>query len=370
MTPEKLDKLRALGYEFDSAYDDIAERHQKQKDLIQEKKTVKLELPINEENLFAFKYDDKSITINKIKYTYEIILKKITLIKKRLSSVNDELSDEEKLILDLPLIEWKLGFKHGGVFILLWLEGLTDSVKLDYDFFMSNTRVKDVDKISLKDYFKNIKYLSSENLGYMPSNPDAENFFLFDDSIPSVKKSLDLFNKNLKNLKNNTIVGNFDGLDNLVKNKIRDNYFMSFSIGSGFGDLDKIGAALGRYSYRVYFKGFLNKNIDSNKWILNIDEIAGRFIDEFTFKDDSLSYNPKTWKSQSLGCWSPSLKEADVSRLKVPIFSDKICLENQDFISLKNKALKKGIKIGGDFLIYSNIKIFKDNFVEKEILIQ
>jgi hypothetical protein len=41
----------------------------------------------------------------------------------------------------------------------------------------------------------------------------------------------------------------------------------------------------------------------------------------------------------------------------------------QDFINLKEKAKKNGITIGGDFLIYSNIKKISDEFVKKTILV-
>lgn len=371
MSPETLAQFRSIGKLLHPKYDGLAEAFDKMRKLTEEKKNQKLELTSKEENQFGFKYDDKSITINKTIYTYEVILKKINIIKKSLSSIYENLSDEEKLIIDLPLIEWKLNYKHGAVMILLWLEGKTESVKLEYDFFMSETRVKDIDKLNLKEYLKNVKYLSAENLGYYPSNPDGVNLFLFDDSIKGVRNSLELFNKNLKKLKSNTFIGDYKNLsEKIVKDPIiKDNFFNSFSIGSSLGNIDNIGTALGRYSYRVYFKGILNKNTSSNKWILNIEEIAGRFVDEFSFNDGNTNLNPKTWKSQSLGCWNHSLKEPDVSRLKTPLFSDKICLENQDFISLRNKAIKKGVKIGVDFLIYSDRKVFSDDFVQKEILI-
>jgi len=47
-----------------------------------------------------------------------------------------------------------------------------------------------------------------------------------------------------------------------------------------------------------------------------------------------------------------------------------VCLENVDFRNLRQKALKNNVKLGGDFLIYSDLKIFKDDYLKKTILIR
>ncbi|GHU96880.1 hypothetical protein FACS1894156_8320 [Bacteroidia bacterium] len=41
-----------------------------------------------------------------------------------------------------------------------------------------------------------------------------------------------------------------------------------------------------------------------------------------------------------------------------------ICLQNNDFIKLKNEAQKIGVTIGGDFLIYSATKTIKNEILE------
>lgn len=364
-TKEQLAKWRELDFEFDDFYDSVAvDKKEEELIIINNKES-------ENESIYSFVYDDDSVIINKTKYDYNEIKQRVEKIKTKIKSFYEELSDEEKLIIDLPLIQWNLNYKHGAVMIIHWLEGTQKSIKLDYSFFTSENRVKDVDKNNLKSYLKDVKYLSVESLGYYPSNPDGVNMFLYNDSIPSIKKALDLFNKKLSSINTNSFIGDFNNLATHIDDKvvIKENLFQSFSIGSAIGNFDDIGTALGRYSYRVYFKGVLNKNEDLNKWILNIESIGGRFIDEFSFNDNKEWFNPVSWKSQSLGCWKHSVEEPSVSRLKSPVFSSKICLENQDFLKLKEKAKKKGVNIGGDFLIYSDIKEIKDEFVKKSILI-
>jgi len=367
-TKQQLAKWRSEGFIFPEFYDEVAVDEKKKEFNESNKKKQKY---ILDENDVAQENVENSIIVDGIKYDLNEISNRVNNIKNKIKSFYDELSDEEKLIIDLPIIQWNLNYKHGAVMIIHWLEGSKKSIKLSYDFFMSENRVKDIDKKNLELYLKEIKYLSIESIGYYPSNPDGLNFFLFNDSIPSIKKSLDLFYKKIKKLTKNSNIGNFDDLSTHIdeKVKVKDNFFQSFSIGSSIGNFDDIGTALGRYSYRVYFKGFLSKDEISEKWVLDIEAVGGRFIDEFSFNDNIEFLNPTSWKSQSLGCWKNSLKDPSVSRLKTPLISDKICLENKDFKNLKIKALKKGILIGGDFLIYSNIKVIKDEFVKKTIII-
>jgi hypothetical protein len=328
---------------------------------------------LEESNSFVIykELEEKSIVVNNIKYNYEIVNEKVTNIKKKIKSLKIVLNDEENLILNLPLIQWNLGYFFGSVIILHWLEGSRKSIELDYDFFLSEERVNNIDLINLENYFKNIQYLSASNLGYYPSNPDGLNLFLFNDDIGAVRKSLAKFNDFLNSISTNTSIGDFNNLSTHIDDVIvvKNNLFQSFSIGSAVGNFDDIGVSLGRYSYRVYFKGFLNKNTNLNKWVLNIESIGGRFVDEFSFNDESFSlFSSSTWKSQSLGCWINNIDNSEVSRLKNP-FSDKICLENEDFISLRNKCARSNFRIGGDYIIFSKIKEIKNEFIKKSILI-
>ncbi len=80
--------------------------------------------------LFAFTQDDEEgayknpnynnnpIVINDESYDFEELQRRVNSIKSKLASIMNNLTDEEKLILDLPLIQWKLGFKYGTVCII------------------------------------------------------------------------------------------------------------------------------------------------------------------------------------------------------------------------------------------------------------
>lgn len=368
-TKEQLAKWRAQGFEFDSFYDEVAvDKPVEEKTL----KEIQVERSEIEQDQYTFNYINDPISINGQKYDYTEIKKRISVIKKKLKVLINDLNAEEKLILDLPLIQWKLNYKHGAVMILHWLEGSKKSINLPYKFFLSEPRVSNIDIANLKEYFKNIRYLSVGDLGYYPSNPDGINLFLFNDSIPAIKNSLDLFTDRLKKETESFRIGDFKNIATHIDEKVvvKDNIFQSFSIGSAFGNMDDIGTSLGRYSFRTYFKGIVNKDPDNKHWYLNIEEVAGRFIDEFSFNDKNIWYNPATWKSQNLGCWSSVIGDGEEpDRWRFP-FEDKICIENIDFRNLHAKAKSKGILLGGDFLIYSDLKIFRDNFLKVGIFIQ
>lgn len=313
---------------------------------------------------------NNSIIVHGVKYDYNEIKRRVDLIKKKLTALSSKLTEEEKTILNLPLLEWNLGFRHGAVMSIHWLEATKKSIKLDYNFFVSGNRLENIDIINLKSYFEHLEYLCEQNLGYSPSNPDGIWQFLYNDSIPAIKKSKDLFLKQIGTLEKSTNFGDYDDLSKVIeKPKVKNNLFQSFDIGSVTGDLDDAGAALGRFSLRCYFKGILNKNDQSGgvNWFLNIEEIGVRFVDEFSFNDPKKEFlSPGTWFSQPLGYWKNDINNPDVSTKPLIGY---IGLSNEDFINLKEKAKKNGITIGGDFLIYSDIKKISDEFVKKTILV-
>jgi Family of unknown function (DUF6402) len=319
--------------------------------------------------------EDDSITVEGVKYDYNEIKRRVDLINKKFSSIISKLTEEEKTILNLPLLEWNYGFRYGAVMSIHWLEASKKSIKLDYSFFVSGNRLKNIDIINLKSYFEHLEYLCEQNFGYSPSNPDGVWLFLFNDSIPAIKKSRDLFLKQINILEKSTRFGDYEDLSNVIeKPKVKNNLFQSFDIGSYTGDLDDVGAALGRFSLRCYFKGILNKNDQSNgiKWFLNIEEIGVRFVDEFSFNDPRKEFlSPSSWTSQNLGFWKNDINNPDVTRNIVASIIDEkyVKITNEDFIKLKEKAKKNGITIGGDFLIYSDLKKISDEFIKKPILI-
>jgi hypothetical protein len=371
MTRETFERLKKMGITFDDDFENLLVKpleNQRVKLEEEKKKKKKEEDGINHH----IPSDGNSfIIVNDIKYNYAEIKKRVDLIKKKFSSIASKLTEVEKTILNLPLLEWNYGFRYGAVMSIHWLEATKKSIKLDYNFFVKGNRLKNIDIINLKNYFEHLEYLCEQNLGYSPSNPDGVWLFLFNDSIPAIKKSRDLFLKQISSLEKSTEFGDYEDLSKVVeKPKTKNNLFQSFDIGSYTGDLDDAGAALGRFSLRCYFKGILNKNEqnDGIKWFLNIEEIGVRFVDEFSFNDPKKELlSPGTWFSQFLGYWKNDINNPDVQKYKKD--DNYIGLSNEDFINLKKKAKESGIIIGGDFLIYSDIKKISDEFVKKSILV-
>ena len=308
-------------------------------------------------------------------YGNEIIERQRRFISKIPKEVYDGLKEAHKLILHLPEIMVKLDWLHGALCQIHWLEGSGESLTFPYEFFMGEERVKNVDRKNLEEYFKDIRYLSIENLSFAPSNPDGKNLFLYD-ALDDTTKAYRSFYRNLaKRTANGTIGGN----EKFKKNKrdnvvpVNENFFQSFSVGSELGDFDDIGAALGLYAQRCYYQGFLYKEDGNNNWLLDIHSVKCRFFDDFNFKDEELSLNPKTWSSQPLGVWNFDLNKPQkpVRTFLEIIFNDGkwYKLNNKTFRDLKGILQKCLVNPCEDFYIHSSLKTIDDEFLKKIIRI-
>ena len=306
-------------------------------------------------------------------YGDDIIRRQESFIEKIPKAVYDTLSDTHKLILHLPEIMVKLDWIHGALCQIHWLEGSGKSLKFPYEFFMSEKRVEDFDVKNLREYFKGVRYLSFENLGYSPSNPDGENIFLYNDTskLPVILESLKLFHENLSKKEDCGPVGGnerFKTERSETESFVNENLFLSYSIGYEDGDFDDIGAALGKYAMRCYYQGWLDKNYQLGQWVLNVESVKCRFFDDFNFDDDKkVWWKPLTWFSQMLGYW-----DSDTNDPKEPFyFGIKIRqnLNNKKFRQLRNVLQVSLNNCCNDFYIFSNIKTIDDEFVKKSIII-
>jgi hypothetical protein len=301
-------------------------------------------------------YNNNPIIINGVSYNFETLSNKVETIKTKLTPIIGNLTQEEKLILDLPLIQWKLGFKYGAVCMIHWLEGSRTSLKFPYDFFMSVDYMKDIDIKNIKEYFSKVKYISKENLGYTPSYP--YNIFLYDTDIDAIRKAYNLATTKFD-------YGNF-GYNVPLGTHIDDdivswNLTASLSLGKPLGSFDEVGVALGRFSQKVYIKGNIFDGAITK--FIDIESFDTRFTDVFTFNDSGFW---ESIRSQDLGCWSKDINNTFAS--KYPLTSGTICLQNNDFIKLKDKAKAINVSLGGDFFIYSDIKTIKnENILEESI---
>ena len=315
-----------------------------------------------------------------IVYGDDIIRRQESFIERIPKAVYDTLSDTHKLILHLPEIMVKLDWIHGALCQIHWLEGSGKSLKFPYEFFMSEKRVEDFDVKNLREYFKGIRYLSFENLGYSPSNPDGENIFLYNDTskLPVILESLKLFHENLSKREDCGPVGGnerFKTERSETESFVNENLFLSYSIGYEDGDFDDIGAALGKYAMRCYYQGWLDKNFQLGQWVLNVESVKCRFFDDFNFDDDKkVWWNLLTWFSQKLGTW-----KNDPNNPEKPVrFYLKSLLKKGNWEKLNNKAFrdlrtilqKKLQNCCIDFYIFSPIKTKEDEFFKKSIIIR
>ena len=327
------------------------------------------------------------------------IIDRQTRFIKRIAEIYDTLSDKHKLILHLPEIMVKLGWLHGALCQIHWLEGSKATLKFPYEFFMSEERVENVDTLKLKEYFKKKMFLTkNDRIDFLYHNPDLSQLtmggetgalselllqcgVLYNEAHPKVRESLTLFRENLALRETDGPVGDFLKLykeireyeevqknPDMEKEYINETFFQSFELGSEI-DLDNVGSALGKYSLRCYYTGYLHKNTPSSEWILDIEKVQCRFFDSFNFIDDKTKLNPKTWISQPLGCW-----KFDTEDVKEPLpkafWPNWYSLSNKDFRELQNILHSKVSNSCNDFFIRSNLKTFDDEYIKKSIQIR
>lgn len=300
----------------------------------------------------------EDIEINGIKITEDFIAGKVKGFLNLFKDYLDKLETEEKFILYLPFFAWKLGYIPLAYFVIHWLEGSAKSVKLPYDFFMMEDRLKEIDKSTLKEYFKSIRHFSKENLGSPPSAGDPDNIYLYNTSLGTVKKAHDEALKLIRELKDGEF-GDYENFNaHISDTQIKPNYFHSADFGSQFGDFDQVGTSVGRFNMRMYWRGYVYPNNDLI--LVDIKDVATRFADTFSFEDNT----------NQLGCWGMDINKPSVSRFNINPYDPKVCLQDRHFFNLSKKAKGFGIDIGGDFLVYSDIKLHEDDFVQKTVRIR
>jgi RHS repeat-associated protein len=114
-------------------------------------------------------------------------------------------------------------------------------------------------------------------------------------------------------------------------------------VGSQSDSPDDMVAALARFKLRMTIKGAVCASR-----VVYINEVGVYAWDSYDFNDDPVSrLNPRTWTSQPLGFWNP--KTGYVGRLPRGDY-----VSNATFLDYRSKT-----GLGGDFLIYSDMKVTK-----------
>lgn len=278
-----------------------------------------------EKNIYG-KFSE-GVTLNQKAYTFSQIVDNLENHRLKLFKEKKELSDVESLILDLPIIEWQLGWKYAASIMFRWINNERENINL------SSTNANE---LLLSDEY----FVSRLNEGI---NNIRNNKSVY--GLERQRTEL----RNLRNAFNNINVNEtvqIQNYPNYEENKA-NNWFCTESISIGIINALKLPytdfiASIGSININFYFEGQATK-ISEDKAEILIDTITYRIQDGFDFIDDGFT---SYFYSQPLGFWynnvfSPQLPTKNPANnfLKSIIY-----LNNQDFVSF-NENTDLGIPI-------------------------
>ena len=297
------------------------------------------------EEKFEYMLQNK-VTINKKEYTYNSIYNSLERIKADLIKEKkyNTLNENERLLLDLPLIMWSKKWEYGSIFMFNWfMEGGDIIMDNDLYTFLDNwKKLKEIENTFKTIFIKNNKWKRISK----PIEDDKFQTYAFR------LYPLNDLRKYISEVENDETKKNF--IDIKLSNRLTNNHlnFSKYSIKIGW--LDDINnryiASFGTFSIEYLLEGVYNKE----KREIFVSIILEEINDSFDFKDDG-------WLSQPLGVWNKSIfKYYD----KVGIFKnidpsdDRLNISNSTFNSFRSKT-----KMGKDFHIKGKRKI-NDLFIK------
>jgi hypothetical protein len=230
------------------------------------------------------------------------------------------LTESQRICLDIPIMQWKLGFYYGSYFLAHWLEGSRENINLDDanldELVLSSSVFVDkfnegVEEINEGDIYGT----SDDDVAVVRSRTVLETFL--NDSL-NRSKSIDF----------ETLVsyGTYSNNKNHFKQK-RIKTRRDCVSGLSVVQSDYCNAIAGVY-IRFYFEGSGVFNKDGSQVDVNIASVKWRFVDQFEFKNDGFA-------DQDLGDW-----KRDVFSVVGPRFSIMTAdagytsVENGDFAAL------------------------------------
>lgn len=246
------------------------------------------------------------------------------------------------MILDLPIIEWKLGWQYSAAFMLHWLVNDNDE---DIKFDNANLFLEQYKMFTdcLDDGLLNI------GNGELFPNGDVLNRLI------NLGKSLEVGKKEIISLKNE-----------FQQNPESNNYIANsaVSILKFIGNYDDLKASFGRISLLFYFTGTVEKT-DADKLTVLVDGIFYRINDSFDFYQDD-SFKKIGYDDQPLGNW-----KWDVVNPEKPTAGG--YLLNSDFrnfaTNIGKSVIDANYRIVTNYnqVIYKPINSFEINLANNEI---
>ena len=255
-----------------------------------------------------------SLILNNKEYSFTKIYNGIENIRQRLIISGDyyNMSLTDKTILDIPIIQWGIGWYYGSIFYYNWL---TENGEIVADIEIQNwLKQWNVFKVRLNNYntFINNEVLNEKIIKVKIEEFDCQNCANFSTIFSDGPKTT-LYS--LNDLKNSS----FEDEDLIVWNANRDITNFSTTTISGIEDSKNLNGWVGAFagmSLKHYFNGEVLKN-NSNSLEIKVDKIVLMIVDGFDFINDDDNDQP-------LGNWDNNIFSPIKPKLGFDISNDDI----------------------------------------------
>ena len=255
------------------------------------------------------------ISISGIEYNYSLMYKELENIKVRLIREDkyNTLSDNEKIILELPLIMWSKQWFYGSIFMYNWIVEGGDIVMDDKMFkFIDAWPELQVKEKLFKEFIK--RKLNNK----ITKAIEESTFKLYA----------------LSDIRGTIAENNSDEMKIDTSFMTHLTNFSNYSLKASDADDANTPymAAFGSFTKKFLFTGVAYKS----KQEIAVDGIWEYFNDGFDFVDDGVKAHIY---SQPLGNWHRSIFCADIEVGKAPdVSNDHLYLQNKHFNSFRDKT--------------------------------
>ena len=237
------------------------------------------------------------MTLDGTAYSLKYVMDELEKVRVRIKQAGKyhNISYKHRLILDLPIIEWKIGWPYSSAFMLHWLT--TDSrqdIKFDNaEVFL--TKFELFEKL-LREGQNDI----SDKEIYVKSNPGQEANL---SRIINVAKNL-----KIGEIKQVVLENRFE------QNPNGFNYFANSFLGiqDFIGNYNDLKGSLGKFSILFYYTGTITRESKA-KAKVEVDNLYYRINDSFDFDQEEgflIDYGP--YDDQPLGNWTWDLVDVEV----------------------------------------------------------
>jgi hypothetical protein len=283
--------------------------------------------------------DTKKVRINGEEIDFTKIIKTSEDILIALVNNNNysTLNFYERSIIDIPIIQWKLGYFHAASLLRHWMMGTGATVNLDEQNLIELLDNSNVFQKHLKDAVNVIEKEDNNIDIYKIDRPGVV--------FRAIHETLEKGEKNIEVKLSEEYKPNDGGINRFYTHLITEKDAVTLS-----GDItgEDFTASIGAVAIQFYFEGNLEIRGIDNAYLFG--NVYYRFFDGFNFIDEKFN----RLISQPLGTWdfdifSPNLQGPSVG----------FTTQNKDFNSLYKKyggVIGTTIGISPNFMIYSKYR--------------